>query len=335
MNSDDITPAPLLEMVYGAWAAKTVTVATELGIFTIAAQKGSLSVEEVAEELNIATRPAEMLLNACVSLELLARDGVSYMNTPITDEFLVKDKPSYFGDMIILTGVRDYHVWGDLKKAVLTNRPVRPDIEALTSTRETARPFTEAMHNVAIAPAIALSDLIDFSKFKCLLDLGAGSGAYSIMVAKKYPNLKVILFDFPHVCEVADEFVRELGASADVTTYAGDFTTDELPEGADVVLLGNVLPHRNEEKNRILLQKVYDYLPTGGMLIIVELLLDEDKSGPLSATLFGLHMLMVSQDGRTYTEKEVRQWLRDSGFADPRSQVPLSGRHSAIYAMKK
>ena len=334
MKNEEMTPAPLLEMVYGSWVAKTVTVATELDIFTIIAKKGSLTGVEIAKNLNVETRPAEMLLNACVSLELLEKDGSKYNNTPLTDEFLVKGKPNYFGDMILLTGTRDYEVWIDLKKAVVTNKPVRPDIIALTANPESARPFIKAMHNVAIAPAIALSNLIDFSKFECLLDLGGGSGAYPIMIRKKYPNLKVMVFDRPYVCEVAEEFIKKMGASSNVATYPGDYWTNKFPEGADVVLLGNVLQASNVEKNKILLQKVYDYLPRGGMVIAVEILLNEDKAGPASATLFGLLMLMVSQDGKTYTEKEIRQLLQDAGFGDIKSQAPLSGRFSAIYGIK-
>jgi hypothetical protein len=335
MKNEIITPAPLMKMVNGSWVAKTLTVAAELDIFTIIAENSTLSVEVLTELLKIQSRPTEMLLNACVSLGLLEKDGNQYNNTPVTDKFLVKGKPTYFGDMIIMLGTREYDVWSNLKNAILTNEPVSPDIIGLTATPESASHFTKAMHNNAIAPAIALSNLIDFSKFTCLLDLGGGSGAYPIIITKKYPNLKAILFDFPYVCEVAQDFIETMGAPSNVITHSGNFWADEFPEGADVVLLGQVVHSFNEVDNKILFQKIYDYLPKGSILIITEFLLNEDKTGPVFATLFGLNMLTTSQDGKTYTENEIRQLLQDSGFVDVKSKVPLSGPHSAIYGIKQ
>ncbi|MBW7990826.1 MAG: methyltransferase domain-containing protein [Planctomycetes bacterium] len=335
IKNGEVTPAPLMQMVNGAWLAKTLTVAAELDIFTIIAESGPLGVEEIAEKVKIQSRPAEMLLNACVSLGLLEKEDKKYRNASVTDKFMVKGKPTYFGDIIIMLGTREYDTWSNLKEAVQANKPVSPDIVGLTATPESARQFTKAMHNNAIAPAIALSSLINFSRFTYLLDLGGGSGAYSIMITKKYPNLKAIVFDFPYVCEVAQEYIDKIRASSNVTTRSGNFWMDEFPEDADVVLLGQVLHSFSEKKNRILLQKIHDYLPKGGMLIITEFLLNQDKTGPVFATLFGLNMLTASQDGKTYTGKEIRQLLQGAGFVDIKSQVPLSGPHSVIYGIKQ
>lgn len=335
MNRDELMPEPLLEMAYGAWAAKTLAVATELGVFTSIAEKGVLTIEELADRLGTATRPAEMLLNTCVSLGLLEKNGAIYGNSRLADEFLVKGKPSYYGDQIILTGVNDYEVWLDIKEAILTNAPVRPNITALTGQETTADPFTRAMHGVAVAPANALADLFDLSAYGCLLDLGGGSGAYSIAMVQRYPRLKAIVFDLAQVCTVAEEFIQQMQVDSNVTTHPGDFLMDSYPPGADVALLGNVLHHRGEDTNRMFINKVYDYLPAGGMVIIVDLLLNDDKAGPLFATLFGMHMLAVSDDGKTYTEAEVRSMLTAAGFTDVGSHLCFSGRHSAVYGTKQ
>ena len=166
-----------------------------------------------------------------------------------------------------------------------------------------------------------------------LLDLGGGSGAHPIMITKKYPDLKAIVLDYPPVCEVAQECIEKMGAST-VTTRPGDFWTNEFPEGADVVLLGLIIHAFDEEKNKILIQKVYDYLPEGGMIIITEFLLNEDRTGPVFSTFFALNML-VSEEGKTYTEKEITQMLQDAGFVDIKSQIPLSDPHSVIYGIKR
>jgi SAM-dependent methyltransferase len=334
MERQEITPAPLMKMVQGSWVAKAIAVATELEVFTLLNKNGPLTLEEAAERLNIDTRPTEMLLNACVSLELLAKQDGKYLNTPVTDKFLVKGMPSYFGDMIIHLGVERYEAFSNLKQAVLRNEPVCFGIDDLATNPERAKEFTRAMHNNSIGPGIALSNLIDFSKFRLLLDLGGGSGGCAIMITKKYPNLKAIVFDYAPVCEVADECIERMSTSSNVTTCSGDYWTDELPEGADVVLLGNILHHYDEDKNEILLQKIYDYLPKAGMVIIVDFLLDDNKTGPVTSTLFALNMLL-SQKGRTYSGKEVSEMRQDLGFVDVKSQISLAGPQSVVYGIKQ
>ena len=318
----------------GSWAAKTITVATELGVFTLLHNNGPLPLEETAERLNIDIRPAEMLLNDCVSLELLDKESGKYLNTTVTDKFLVKGMPSYFGDMIIHIGVERYDPFSHLKQAIQTNEPPCFGIDDLATNPERAKEFTRAMHNNSIFSGIALSKVMDFSKFKCVLDLGGGSGGCSIMITKEYPNLKGIVFDYAPVRKVADEYIEKMGAASNVTTCSGDYWIDELPGGADIVLLGNILHHYDESKNRILLQKIYDYLPKEGMVIIVDFLLNDNKTGSVSSTLFALNMLL-SQKGRTYSGKEVRQMLKNSGFVNVKTQIPLAGPQSVVYAIKQ
>lgn len=332
---ENLTPEPLMKMMAGLWAGKAFSVATELDIFTLLHEKG-MTLKEVSEKLSIPLRPAEMLLNSCVSMELLSKEQDSYMNTPVSDRFLVKGLPGYYGSLVIMLGTRLSNEWNKLKDCVLNNKSVNPtgDILDITGDPEKSRMFTEAMHSNSTPVAMALAELIGFSGFKGLLDVGGGSGAYPIVITGRYPGLKAVVFDDLCVCDIAQEFIKNTGASSRVDTCPGNFWTDPFPEGADSVLLGHILHGFNEEKNRILLKKIYDYLPRGGTVIIVEFLLNENKTGPLFSTLFGLNMLIETEDGRTYSESEINKMLVDTGFGDIKSKIPLFGPQSVIYGRK-
>ncbi|RDI68443.1 methyltransferase family protein [Nocardia pseudobrasiliensis] len=81
---EGLTPIPLFQIVQGGWAASTLAAALEVGLFDAAARPGGLTRGEVAEQLGIEDRPADILLAACTSMGLLAKDGARYRNSPIT-----------------------------------------------------------------------------------------------------------------------------------------------------------------------------------------------------------------------------------------------------------
>ena len=332
VENNEITPEPIMKIVSGAWLTQTLYVAVDLEIFTKIAE-GENTIEKIAHDLNIEKRPAEMLLNACVALDLLVKNGGEYGNTPIADKFLVKEKPNYYGDMVELFGIRDFNDWMNLKQAILTNSPIKNNLSKRMEDIEHAKQFTKAMHNNSVGPATVLSKKFDFSNFTSLLDLGGGSGAYPIILTKQYPNLNAIVFDVPNVCSVAEEYIKKERAEAKVSTIAGDFFKDEFPKGHDVVLLSQILHSWGIEENKILLSKVYDYLPKKGAIIINEFLLNDDKTGPLFPALFTLNMLISSEKGNSYTEREIKDWLKDTGFKHLET-IKLTGPITSIIAKK-
>lgn len=196
-----------------------------------------------------------------------------------------------------------------------------------------AKIFTRAMHNNAMGPARVLAEKIDFSSFKSLLDLGGGSGAYGIVLTRKYPNLKVTVFELPKVCRIAEEFVKKAGVQTRVNVLTGNFFKNKLPEGFDVVLFSQILHSFGSVENQQLLKKVYEILPEDGVVIINEFLLNEQKTGPKWAALFALNMLLQSKNGNSYTEVEIKDWLKKAGFSRLKT-VPLVGPHTAIIGRK-
>jgi 2-polyprenyl-3-methyl-5-hydroxy-6-metoxy-1,4-benzoquinol methylase len=313
------TAIPLMQIVAGFWASKTLAAAVELDLFTKLAGRG-VNVQELADLLGLHPRPAEMLLSGCASLGLLEKRGDRFYNSLLSEEFLVRGKPYYFGGVVTMLDRRLYLPWNRLTEALKTNRAQtwgdEPGLfEALSQNLEEQRIFTEAMHSFSIQSGKAVAEAFDFSPYKQLLDVGGGSGAYCIEAARRHPHLRATVFDIPTALEIAREKIAEAGLSDRIETYSGDFFNEELPKGSDVILLSMILHDWTPEKNRLILRKCFDALPSGGAMIVSELMMDDDKVGPVPAALMSLNML-IETEGRNYTWSEYTSWLEEVGFTE-------------------
>jgi len=310
-----VTPGPLLEMITGFWITKTLTIATELGIFTQLSGRG-MTLPEIARSIGIRKRPMKMLLNACVALGLLQKKNNRYRNTPLSQVYLTKEKLHYMGDLILMMGNSLYERWGTLKEVIINNRPVLMERE----DREQLVEYINAMHGLGVVQADKISVLIDFSSVKTLLDMGGGSGIYSLVIAKTYPHLRAVIYDFPEVCAIAEKFIRQFKAQSQVSLCKGNLLVDDVPQGFDAVLLSQVLHEYGQEGCISILRKAYGALNQGGKLIINETLLHDEETGPLPSVLFSLNMLIHTPKGSSYSGKRIRGWLQKIGFVDVKVQ---------------
>lgn len=341
LQQTSISPIPLMQLSTGFWAFKTLAVAHELDVFTRLSGSTGITSSELAQRLGIQERPADMLLTGCTSLGLLEQRGGRYYNSPLAEEFLVRGKPYYFGGWIQMLDKRLYTGWGKLLEAVRTNRPTTWNPDTQDSLFDGEDPamlslFWEAMHSLSTFTARALGEALDFSPYTRLLDLGGGSGAFDIELCRRYPHLSATVFDLPVAIGTAAEKVREAGLSDRVKTMTGDFFADAaLPEGHDAILLSMILHDWNEAKGRDLVRKCYDSLPAGGALIISELLVNDEKTGPAPAALMSLNML-IETEGRNYTPAEYGAWLRDAGFDDIQTiWFEAPGANGAVIGRKR
>ncbi|MBJ8154341.1 methyltransferase [Bacillus cereus] len=313
----------LMEIASGFWASKTLATAVELEIFNQIPQEG-IGLDELSKKLKIKSRPAEMLLTGCTSLGLLQKKNTLYYNSPLSEEFLVKGKPYYFGGVVTMLDKREYIPWSRLTDAVKNNeRQTGKGASAglfddVTADSQEQRIFTEAMHSWSIQSGKELVNAIDFSKYKKLLDVGGGSGAYCIEIAKKFPNIQAVVFDLPSALKITAKKIIDANLSTRIQTYTGNFFTDELPKSSDVILLSMILHDWSTDENLTILQNCYNALPSGGEIIISELMVDDDKTGPVFAALMSLNMLIETTGGQNYTWSEYTDWLTNIGFVDIR-----------------
>ena len=313
------SPVPLMALSTGFWAFKTLAAAHDFDLFTRLSNGASTTCPELAQALGISPRPAEMLLTGCAALGLLEKSDGRYRNAPISEAYLVRSKPHYFGGWVEMADKRLYAGWGKLTEALRTNQPTTWDPAVQSSLFDGEDPkvlalFWEAMHSLSTMTARKLGEAVDFGHSQRLLDIGGGSGAFDIELCRRYPQLRATVFDLPHVVEIAAGKVAQAGLSGRIQTAPGDFFgAAPFPADHDVHLLSMILHDWDEAKDRALLRRSYEALPGGGMVVVSELLVNDDKTGPAPAALMSLNML-IETEGRNYTPAEYTEWMEDAGF---------------------
>src|SRR5918995_1498232 len=308
------SPVPLMALSTGFWAFKTLAAAHDFDLFTRLSNGASTTCLELAQALGISPRPAEMLLTGCAALGLLEKPDGRYRNTPISEAYLVRGKPHYFGGWVEMADKRLYAGWGKLTEALRTNQPTTWDPAVQSSLFDGEDPkmlalFWEAMHSLSTMTARKLGEAVDFGHFGRLLDIGGGSGAYDIELCKQYGALRATVFDLPHVAAIAAGKITEAGLTDRIEAAGGNFF-ERLPGDHDVHLLSMILHDWNEAKNRALLRRSFEALPSDGAVVISELLVNDEKTGPAPAALMSLNML-IETEGRNYTPTEYSAWLEE------------------------
>ena len=307
----------LQRMAQAYWESAALMAAVELEVFTAIA-RGHDTVPALAKAIGISERNAERLSTALVAMTLLERSGAEkdarFTNAPDVQRFLVKDGDRYAGPWILFTKPR-WTAYGELSQRL--RNPQENRLGAYTEfTVEDARRYHAATYSIGMGAARLFSRSVDLSGRKLLLDLGGGSGAYSIVATKTYPGLKAIVLDLPPVTVVANEYIAANKAQDRVSTLAGDFTTSAFPQGVDVVVMASNLPQYEPALIRLVVGKAFASLTPGGEMHLVGETLHDDRRGPLSAALWGLNEGVFGSTGVAHTEAEVKGYLQDAGFAD-------------------
>jgi predicted O-methyltransferase YrrM len=206
-----------------------------------------------------------------------------------------------------------WNAWTGLTDSVRTGTAAeRPALEGTNA--EWTESFIAAMHRNAETTAQEVVHAVGADGVHRMLDVGGGSGAYSIAFANANPNLQSELLDLASVVPIARKHIDAAGLNGRVVTRIGDLTKDELGQRFDLVLLSAICHMLSPEENRDLLGRAWDALAPGGRLVVRDFILEPDKTSPKPAALFALHMLVNTWGGATYSEEEYRNWLREAGF---------------------
>ncbi|MFE5736197.1 methyltransferase [Streptomyces celluloflavus] len=324
VGDNGVSPIPLMELTSGFWAFKTLAAASELGVFAHLADGREAGVRTIAAELGMADRPARLLLTACTALGLLEKNGEHYRNSAMAEEFLVPGRPYHFGGLVRFCDQREYLPWHRLTESLRTNRPLTWDSEAqdtlfsAAGTTETEL-LCEGMHSLSAITARVLARSYDFGTYHKVLDVGGGSGAYLIELCKRYEQLRGTVYDLPDMCHLAQGKITAAGLDGTITTAPGDFLHDTaLPDGHDLILLCMVLHDWDEQTGRMLLRKCGEALASHGTVMVCELLLNRERTGPAAAALMGMNMLVETMGGQNYTGDQYLLWMREAGFRDTR-----------------
>lgn len=335
-------PFSIMRTGFGFWESKVLLTAVEFDLFTKLGDN-SMTAEGIGEMLSLQSRGTRDFLDALLSMGFLEREGdgpgALYRNTETTRVYLDRDNPSYLGGILEMLNKRLYKYWDDLGEALQTGKAQneikhsqKPLFEELYSDIPRLEQFMWAMAGISRHNFIALAQKFDFSRFRTLCDVGGAAGVLSIAVAEKHRNLICTSFDLPEVEPIAKRSIERAGLSDRISTAAGDFFRDPLPN-ADVVTMGMILHDWNLEKKKQLIRSAYEALPERGAFIVVENLIDDARRENTFGLLMSLNMLIETGEGFDYTSADFNEWCAEAGFKKF-EVLHLIGPSSAAIAYK-
>ena len=325
-------PDKVLEVFLGFWVSRTVMAAVDLGIFELLHDQ-TLSATEVGERLSLALRPASAVLDTCVSVGLLERANGNYRNSSLGNSFLWSGS-EYSVRNYVLDERWCWSAWGRLEDALRTNaQTTPPDDEGYHTFPEDF--FLDFLHGHSLAMGERMGLVTDLSDVKRIMDVGGGSGAVSIALCRRNPFLTAVVVDQAPVIAKTAEHVARAGLSERIETASANVFGEALPEGCDAAVLANFLHDFSEEKNRAVLARVHAALPIGGRVFLLEIVPDDERTGPPLAVAFSAAMIVNTAGGDAYTAAQYRTWLEDTGFTEVRITPTQSKMVTAVIEARK
>ncbi len=324
-----VLPDDLNQAMRSFQESRVILTAIELDVFS-AVQSGA-GAADVAGRLGTDPRATEMLLNALAALKLLEkREGV-FHSTPVSARYLAQGGKDDARAAAMHT-VHLWQRWSTLTECVRAGTAVAHQEMAERGERWTEA-FIAAMDRNARERAPHVVRAVGTGGIERMLDVGGGSGAYSIAFAQANTRLRADILDLPTVCAIARKHIEQSGLSERVKTRAGDLRTDPLGEGYDLVLVSAICHMLSPAENLELLRKCCNALRAGGRVVVQDFILEADKTAPKSAALFALNMLVGTPAGSTYSAKEYASWLEQAGFRETR-HIRLPGPSGLIIGEK-
>jgi (2Fe-2S) ferredoxin/predicted O-methyltransferase YrrM len=321
-----ILPDRLNEMIRGFMPSRCILTALELDLFT-AVGDGANS-EEIGARIHANSRATTILLNALATLGLLTKSGNDYRNTPDSARFFVQGSKDNHRNGLLHTA-NIWHRWSTLTEAV--RRGTRIPVDGASSSAWTAN-FIAGMQGNAKDRAPLLVKALGTAGVRRVLDLGGGSGAYSIAFAKASPDVQCEILDLPEVVLLTNEYVSKAGVSAQVSIRAGDMLHDNFGSGYDIIMLNAICHMFSEEQNLEIFRRARHALAPNGRLAVQDFILNPDKAGPQHAALFAVNMLVGTDAGATYSEAEYAGWMKAAGLTEVH-RIKLSGPSDLIVGL--
>jgi ubiquinone/menaquinone biosynthesis C-methylase UbiE len=329
-----MSPKPILDMNYAFAQTAMLLAAVRLHIFTHLAND-YLTATTLAALLKTQAEPVARLLEGLRILGLVEQEGDIYRLTPIAHCFLVEGRPSYLGGDTL--AMQDYiPAWLQLDQTLLSGQPYRDlgdpaTAEAFFAPR--VRDLFPMMHPIAKRLVHALN-LQDQSIPLQILDVGAGSAAWSAAFAQHYPQALVTAVDLPAVAEQGHQQVADLGLSDRYHWLEADIFDVSLPSAAyDLIVVAHICRFMGEDRSRTLFRKLFQSLRPGGTLVVADILLLDDHSGPAFAVTLNLSMLVNTRHGHIFTFQDFSSWLNNSGFREVHC-LDIAGPSPVIVALK-
>lgn len=319
----------LLELMRGYQASCVLAAAVDIDVFGPLAQ-ASQTASELADIARADLRGMTILLDALTALGLLEKVADRYALPAHLAPALRPDSPDSVIPMLRHQSVC-LRRWARLPWTIQRGvpEPLEPSLRGQQADQEA---FIQAMHVVSREVAPRLIQEINPGGFRCVLDLGGASGSWTLAWLDAEPRSRAVIFDLPHVIPMARQRLAALGAAQRVDFVAGDFYTDALPRGADLVWVSAIIHQNSPQENRELYRRIAEAIEPGGWIYIRDIVLDASRNRPVAGALFAVNMLAATPGGNSYTLDEIERDLLDAGFTDVEQVRRDEGMHSIVRA---
>lgn len=313
-----------------------ITVSLELGIFEALASKPA-TAETIASKLKLSERGTAAILGMLTALDYTERRNGVFQITVLGKQYMLQDSPFFWGKF-----------FSRYSEMTITHNLIRDSLQQSTGPaeiempaegwesghidEEMARSVTEFMNCHSIAAAVGMTQTCDFSQVNKMLDVGGGSGCFSIAFASAFPQLHCTIMDLPTICTVADEYIAAAKINHKVNTQAVDMFRQAWPENYDAHFFANVFHDWNFETCVEIAALSFASMPSGGTIYLHEMLLDDCGTAPLATAAFSLLMAMGTK-GQQFTFSQLAEILSAVGFVDINSQNSY-GYYSLVSATK-
>lgn len=302
-------PETVLAIAGGFMSAKHLFAASELGIFEALAE-GPTDLAGLTARTGLTQRPARISADAMVALGLLEKPGGVYTNGPAAAAFLAGAGPVDLRPLLRFWDKISYPAWLDLANT-LGHGPKQEIVELDESLQAIASAGIEAFQS---GPSATLPEVVDLPDSCRLLDIGGGTGSWSLALADSHPGLRATVFELPGVAGVARERITGAGLADRVDVVAGDATADALPAGFDTFLLANVVHYWSPDQNRELLRRIRDAAEPGARILLVDFWTDATHTEPFVAAMMAGEFAAHLENGDVYSVDEARSWLDATGW---------------------
>lgn len=331
-------PNRVLEIVDGLRISKAVFAALEAGVFEYL-EGTAHSAAECAAHLHLNADAIERLLDACTAAGVLTKTDGLYRNTEVASVYIRQSSPNTLAGYMLYANRITWRLWEHLEDAVREGTPrwtqtfgEKNDIfDHFFASKDAKETFMTAMHGMGLLSSPRVAGSFDLSEHRVVADLGGGTGHLVAAICERYPAMEGIVFDLPGIAPIARKRLADAGLSGRVRVMEGDFFRDALP-AADLYCLGRIFHDWSEPKIRTLLAKMRTALPDGGAVLLAEILLNDEKTSPLSGLLQSLNMLACTE-GKERNLAEYRALFESEGFRDVKG-VRTGKPVDAIYARR-
>ncbi len=311
----------LFDIVAGFTYSQVLLACVRLKLFDLLAA-GPLDTATLARKLAMPEDGAQRLLAAAASLRLLERHddgrwGLGRLGAPMVVHSAIAAMVEHHATL-----------YQDLSDPVALLRGERPGTAMsgywpYADTAPEAVPQSLAPDHVAdystlmsaSQPLVSeqVLDAYPLARHRCLLDVGGGEGTFLAAVAKRAPQLDLMLFDLPAVAERARGRLGEHGLAGRTRVFGGSFFADPLPKGADVVTLVRVLFDHPDERVLLILRAVHAALPAGGTVLVSEPMSGTPGAEAIGDAYYGLYLAAMGR-GRSRTPAQLQTLLEQAGF---------------------